>query len=61
MKGKGMEDKKFTGLGVVLGISIGLVIGGVTDDTSMWLAVGISIGLVIGVGLDFQRNKKKDK
>ena len=44
-----MEKKgQIIGIGLVAGISIGVVVGAVTDNMGLWIAMGTAIGIVVG-------------
>ena len=53
--GKGMKERKSTGIGLTIGLVIGIIIGRVTGDTSMWIALGVAFGLIFGAVIDSRR------
>tara|TARA_B100000809_G_scaffold201965_1_gene202650 strand:+ start:1584 stop:1781 length:198 start_codon:yes stop_codon:yes gene_type:complete len=49
------------GIGFIIGLTIGIVVGSVTDNMGFWIAMGTGFGLVFGAGLPvLQKNKADD-
>ena len=39
------------GIGFVAGLSIGIVVGSVTDNMGLWIGIGTAFGLVFGAAI----------
>ena len=47
-----MEKKgQIIGIGLVAGISIGVVVGAVTDNMGLWIGLGTTLGIVVGAAI----------
>ncbi len=42
---------RITGIGFIAGLSVGIVIGAVTDNMGFWIGIGTAIGLVFGAAI----------
>ena len=47
----GNRARRIIGIGFVAGLSIGIVVGAVTDNMGFWIAIGTTIGLVFGAAI----------
>ncbi len=47
-----------TSVGIAFGGGVGIILGIVFGQTSLWLALGIGIGMVVGVGVGFAMDQK---
>ena len=45
------SKKSIIGIGLTLGISIGAVVGAVTDNMGLWISMGVAFGLIIGAAI----------
>ncbi len=45
-------------IGVILGLTIGVVIGAATDNLPVWIGGGIGIGVVLAIAIDLLSNKE---
>ena len=42
---------RITGIGFVAGLSVGIVVGAVTDNMGLWIGIGTAIGLIFGAAI----------
>ncbi len=42
---------RITGIGFIAGLSVGIVVGAVTDNMGFWIGIGTAIGLVFGAAI----------
>ena len=47
----GNRVRRIIGIGFVAGLSIGIVVGAVTDNMGFWIAIGTTVGLVFGAAI----------
>ena len=47
----GNRARRIIGIGFVAGLSIGIVVGSVTDNMGLWIGIGTTIGLVFGAAI----------
>lgn len=42
---------RITGIGFIAGLSVGIVVGAVTDNMGLWIGIGTAIGLIFGAAI----------
>ncbi len=42
---------RITGIGFIAGLSVGIIVGRVTDNMGFWIGIGTAIGLVFGAAI----------
>ncbi len=55
-----MEKRgQIIGIGLVAGVSIGVVVGAITDNMGFWIAIGTAIGLLVGAVIAARRESQE--
>ena len=42
---------RITGIGFIAGLSIGIVLGAVSDNMGLWIGLGTALGIVFGAAI----------
>ncbi len=57
-----MENRaQIIGISFVAGLTIGIVVGAVTDNMGLWIAIGTVIGIVVGAVIATVRTSQEDE
>jgi F0F1-type ATP synthase assembly protein I len=57
-----MEDRaKIIGISFVAGLTIGILVGSVTDNMGLWIAMGTVIGLIVGAVISTVLTSREDE
>ena len=45
------NKESIIGIGLILGVSMGVAFGAVTDNIGLWISMGAAFGLIIGAAI----------
>ena len=55
-----MEKRgQIIGISLVAGVSIGVVVGAITDNMGFWIGIGTAIGLLVGAAIATLRTSQE--